>query len=64
MAIRDQENIKWPNPLKPNVENQDQYCHFCRSRGHTTEDISDNSSKAHLLKMMLGGKINNNKDNH
>ncbi|KAL0909137.1 hypothetical protein M5K25_023669 [Dendrobium thyrsiflorum] len=37
MAIRDQENIKWPNPLKTNVGNQEQYCYFHRSRGHTTE---------------------------
>ncbi|KAI0519511.1 hypothetical protein KFK09_006960 [Dendrobium nobile] len=37
MAIRDQEVVKWPNPLKPNVGNQEQYCHFHRSRGHTTE---------------------------
>ncbi|XP_028547719.1 uncharacterized protein LOC114578584 [Dendrobium catenatum] len=37
MAIRDQENVKWPHPLKPNVGNQEQYCHFHRSRGHTTE---------------------------
>ncbi|KAI0488065.1 hypothetical protein KFK09_027889 [Dendrobium nobile] len=37
MAIRDQESVKWPYPLKPNTGNQEQYCHFHRSRGHTTE---------------------------
>ncbi|XP_028549395.1 uncharacterized protein LOC114579338 [Dendrobium catenatum] len=37
MAIRDQESVKWPYPLKPNVRNQEQYCHFHRSHGHTTE---------------------------
>ncbi|KAI0511229.1 hypothetical protein KFK09_011854 [Dendrobium nobile] len=37
MAIRDQENVKWPHPLKLNVENQEEYCHFHRSRGHTTK---------------------------
>ncbi|XP_020589399.1 uncharacterized protein LOC110030814 [Phalaenopsis equestris] len=37
MAIKDEQAIKWPNPLKPNTGNQEQYCHFHRSRGHTTE---------------------------
>ncbi|XP_028554626.1 uncharacterized protein LOC114580626 [Dendrobium catenatum] len=37
MAVRDQDTVKWPHPLKPNTENQDQYFHFHRSRGHTTE---------------------------
>ncbi|KAL0914614.1 hypothetical protein M5K25_014977 [Dendrobium thyrsiflorum] len=37
MVIRDQEKIKWPNPLRPNVGNREQYCHFHRSRGYTTE---------------------------
>ncbi|KAI0510524.1 hypothetical protein KFK09_011128 [Dendrobium nobile] len=37
MAIRDQESVKWPYPLKPNAGNQEQYYHFHRSRGHTTE---------------------------
>ncbi|KAL0921428.1 hypothetical protein M5K25_008497 [Dendrobium thyrsiflorum] len=37
MAIRDQDNVKWPNPLNPNTGNQNQYCHFHRSQGHTTE---------------------------
>ncbi|KAI0529371.1 hypothetical protein KFK09_001920 [Dendrobium nobile] len=37
MAVRDQDTVKWPHPLKLNTENQDQYCHFHRSHGHTTE---------------------------
>ncbi|PKU74151.1 hypothetical protein MA16_Dca020127 [Dendrobium catenatum] len=37
MAVRDQDIVKWPHPLKPNIGNQDQYCHFHRSHGHTTE---------------------------
>ncbi|XP_028556547.1 uncharacterized protein LOC110112814 [Dendrobium catenatum] len=37
MAVRDQDTVKWPHPLKPNTGNQDQYCHFHRSRVHTTE---------------------------
>ncbi|PKU67130.1 hypothetical protein MA16_Dca012991 [Dendrobium catenatum] len=37
MAIRDEESVKWPNPIKSNSGNQEQYCHFHRSRGHTTE---------------------------
>ncbi|KAI0520317.1 hypothetical protein KFK09_007789 [Dendrobium nobile] len=37
MAIRDEQSVKWPNPLKPNLGNQEQYCHFHCSRGHTTE---------------------------
>ncbi|PKU69527.1 hypothetical protein MA16_Dca021658 [Dendrobium catenatum] len=37
MAVRDQDTVKWPHPLNPNTRNQDQYCHFHRSCGHTTE---------------------------
>ncbi|KAI0526898.1 hypothetical protein KFK09_002491 [Dendrobium nobile] len=37
MAIRDEESVKWPNPIKSNSGNQEQYCHFHRSCGHTTE---------------------------
>ncbi|XP_020703370.1 uncharacterized protein LOC110114732 [Dendrobium catenatum] len=44
MAIRDQESVKWPHPLKPNVGNQEQYCHFHRSRGHTTENQQQRQS--------------------
>ncbi|XP_020675416.1 uncharacterized protein LOC110094510 [Dendrobium catenatum] len=37
MVVQDQDTVKWPHPLKPNTGNQDQYCYFYRSRGHTTE---------------------------
>ncbi|XP_020678315.1 uncharacterized protein LOC110096621 [Dendrobium catenatum] len=37
MVVRNQDTLKWLNPLKSNTGNADQYCHFHRSRGHTTE---------------------------
>ncbi|XP_020589864.1 uncharacterized protein LOC110031139 [Phalaenopsis equestris] len=37
MTIKDEQAVKWSQPLKPNSRNQEQYCHFHRSRDHTTE---------------------------
>ncbi|XP_020579582.1 uncharacterized protein LOC110024136 [Phalaenopsis equestris] len=37
MSIKDEQAVKWPHALKPNSGDQEQYCHFHRSRGHSTE---------------------------
>ncbi|KAH0454553.1 hypothetical protein IEQ34_016477 [Dendrobium chrysotoxum] len=37
MAIQNEDNVKWPNSLKPNTRNQDYYYHFHRNWGYMTK---------------------------